>query len=81
MRRKRGLLRSLSGAALVSVIGIQLAVSTIVGAGIGYLLDRWLGTEPWLLVLFFILGTIAGFREMFRVVSQASEDEGRDGEP
>lgn len=73
-------LRSLRGMALVSVIGIQLAVSTIVGAGIGYLLDRWLGTEPWLLVLFFILGTVSGFREMLRTVSQASQDEeGGDG--
>lgn len=80
MTRRRGRLRSLTGMALVSVIGIQLAVSTIVGAGIGYLLDRWLGTEPWLLVLFFILGTIAGFREMFRTVSQASQDEGRNNE-
>jgi len=80
MTRKRGRLRSLTGMALVSVIGIQLAVSTIVGAGIGYLLDRWLGTEPWLLVLFFILGTIAGFREMLRTVSQVSDDEGRDSE-
>jgi ATP synthase protein I len=66
--------------ALVSVIGIQLAVSTIVGTGIGYLLDRWLGTEPWLLVLFFILGTVAGFREMFRTVSRASQDEEPNGE-
>jgi ATP synthase protein I len=65
--------------ALVSVIGIQLAVSTMIGAGIGYLLDRWLGTEPWLLVLFFVIGTIAGFREMLRTVSEVSQDEERGG--
>jgi ATP synthase protein I len=75
MKREEGRLRSLKGAAMLSVVGIQLAVSTIVGAGIGYLLDRWLGTEPWLLVLFFVIGTIAGFREMIRTVSRASQDE------
>jgi ATP synthase protein I len=81
MKREGGRFRSLRGAALVSVVGIQLAVSTIVGAGIGYLLDEWLGTEPWLLVLFFVLGTIAGFREMIRTVSRVSQDEERDERP
>lgn len=80
MRRIRKRLRSLTGMAQASVIGIQLAVSTIVGAGMGYLLDRWLGTEPWLLVLFFILGTVAGFREMFLTVAQTSRDEERNGD-
>lgn len=78
MKREQGRLRALSGTALASVIGIQLVVSILLGVGIGYLLDRWLGTEPWLLVLFFVLGAIAGFREMIRTVSRAAQDEERD---
>lgn len=77
MKRVRQRLRSLTGMAQASVIGIQLAVSTMIGAGIGYLLDRWLGTEPWLLIVFFLLGSVAGFREMIRTVSRVSEDEER----
>jgi ATP synthase protein I len=39
----------------------------IVGTGIGLLLDRWLGTAPWLMVVFFILGSAAGFLNVLRV--------------
>jgi ATP synthase protein I len=29
-------------------------------------LDKWLGTEPWLLVIFLLLGIVAGFRDVYR---------------
>ena len=35
--------------------------------GIGLLLDKWLGTTPWLLLLFFLLGSAAGIMNVFRV--------------
>jgi ATP synthase protein I len=60
---------------MASVIGVQLVASTAIGIGIGYLLDRWLGTDPWMKVIFLILGSVAGFREMIRTANQASEDE------
>jgi ATP synthase protein I len=44
---------------LVAAIGVSVAI------GIG--LDRWLGTSPGLLILFFILGSAAGFRNVIRV--------------
>jgi len=47
-------------------IGIELVSALIVGVGIGYLLDRWLGTRPWLLVVFFVLGSAAGLLNVFR---------------
>ncbi|HYD32354.1 MAG TPA: AtpZ/AtpI family protein, partial [Azospirillaceae bacterium] len=34
-------------------IGVELLAAMIVGVGSGYLLDRWLGTAPWGLVLMF----------------------------
>jgi ATP synthase protein I len=48
-------------------VGIQLVLSTFVGFGMGYFLDRFLGTSPWLTVIFLILGIFAGFRELLRV--------------
>jgi F0F1-type ATP synthase assembly protein I len=33
--------------------------------GIGWLLDRWLRTEPWFIVLGFVVGTAAGFYLMY----------------
>lgn len=37
------------------------------GALIGWLLDSWLGTSPWLLLLLLVLGTAAGFRSIIRI--------------
>ena len=50
-------------------IGVELVSALIVGVGIGYLLDRWLGTAPWLLVVFFFLGAGAGILNVYRVAS------------
>lgn len=49
-------------------IGTELVAALIVGVGIGILLDWWLGTKPWFLLLFFVLGAAAGFMNVFRVV-------------
>src|SRR3546814_13690820 len=35
-------------------IGVELVAALIVGVGIGWLLDSWLGTGPWLFLLFFM---------------------------
>ena len=50
-----------------STVGIQLVLSTFVGFGMGYFLDKFLGTFPWLTGVFLILGIVAGFRELLRV--------------
>jgi ATP synthase protein I len=34
---------------------------------LGYYADRWLGTEPFLLFFFLIIGSIAGFRRLLRI--------------
>jgi len=51
-------------------IGIELVSALIVGVGIGWLLDRWLGTGPWLLIVFFFLGAGAGILNVYRAVSR-----------
>jgi ATP synthase protein I len=61
---EKGLLRQLLEA---SSVGINLVLATFAGFAIGYFLDKFLGTFPWLTILFFILGVIAGFRELIRV--------------
>ncbi len=52
---------------VVGVIGIQFALSIFVGFAMGYFLDKWLKTFPWLTAIFLIFGIIAAFRELFRV--------------
>ena len=54
-------------AAAVSLFGAVVA-----GLLVGWLLDRWLGTKPWLLVAGVTLGSIAGFYEFIRATSRLS---------
>jgi ATP synthase protein I len=48
---------------------VEIAANTIVGALIGFLLDRWLDTGPWLFLLFLMLGIAAGFWNLMRAVN------------
>ena len=57
------------GIGLALRVGTELVAGVGVGAGIGWLLDYWLGTKPWLMIVFFILGSAAGMINVFRTVS------------
>lgn len=50
-------------------VGTELVAATGVGVAIGYGLDLWLGTGPWLLILFLFLGGTAGVSNVYRLVS------------
>ena len=50
----------------LSSLGLMLPSSIAVGLFIGYYLDKLLGTRPWLLVLFFLVGTASGFYSLIR---------------
>ena len=50
--------------------GLVLFSSVISFCGAGWLLDRWLGTKPWLLVIGIVLGAIAGFYQFIRLTSK-----------
>lgn len=56
-----------------STVGIHLVVSMFVGLLIGYGLDKLFNTFPYLSIVFFILGIIAGFREVFRIAKKAEK--------
>lgn len=47
----------------------DLVGGVLFGIGVGYGLDRWLGTSPWCLIGFFLLGTVAGFVNVYRGVA------------
>ncbi|RMF91396.1 MAG: AtpZ/AtpI family protein [Nitrospinota bacterium] len=55
----------------LSIVGIQLVLSTMIGFGIGYWLDQKLQTGPWLSLLFLLFGICAGFLNLFREVRSA----------
>ena len=50
----------------LSRIATELLAGLIVGAGIGLMMDNWLNTKPLFLIVFFILGGIAGIYNLWR---------------
>jgi ATP synthase protein I len=47
----------------------ELVAGIVVGGGLGYLLDKWLGTKPFLLILLLILGAAGGFWNIIRATA------------
>jgi len=51
---------------------LSLAFSIVSGLVVGWALDRWLGTSPWLIVAGIVLGSVAGFMQFIRLMSRIS---------
>ena len=47
--------------------GVEVVSALVVGAALGFWLDRWLGTFPWLFLLFFVVGGAAGVLNIYRL--------------
>ena len=57
-----------SGAGFGFKISTELVAALVVGVGIGLFVDNYLGTKPFGLIIFFILGAFAGFLNIYRVM-------------
>ena len=55
-------------------IGAELLSAVIVGAAIGYLLDKLFATAPWLMVIFLFFGGAAGIFNVYRLAQKESEE-------
>ncbi len=55
--------------AILSRVATELVAGVVVGAFMGWVLDRWLGTSPLFLVLMFFLGASAGMLNVWRMMS------------
>lgn len=63
-----------------SMVGLNLVISTFVGLAIGYgldyAMDKWFGlhTNPYLTIIFLILGIVSGFRDLFRMATKPDNE-------
>jgi len=57
------------GMALGLRIGIELVVAILVATLLGWGIDRWLGTSPWVAIAMFFLGVAAGMVNVYRAVA------------
>ena len=44
----------------------ELVSAVVVGTIIGFILDNWFGTKPWLILIFFFVGVIAGIMNVVK---------------
>lgn len=51
-------------------LGVSMVLATFVGLYIGVYLDDKFSTEPWLTILFLIIGIMAGFRNIYTLVKK-----------
>jgi ATP synthase protein I len=63
-----------SQSALALELPFTFVGAIVVGGAIGFFIDRWLHTSPWLMLVFGGLGFYAGIREVIRRLSGNSKD-------
>ena len=51
-------------------LGTELVAAVAVGTIIGFILDNWFDTKPWLIIIFFFLGAAAGMLNVIRTANQ-----------
>ena len=51
-------------------LGTELVAAVVVGTIIGFILDNWFDTKPWLIIIFFFLGAAAGLLNVIRTANQ-----------
>jgi F0F1-type ATP synthase assembly protein I len=57
----------------LSTVGISMVLAICLGALIGYYLDKWLNTSPWLLLVFLGFGIVAAFRNLYIMYKKAEK--------
>ena len=56
-------------------LGTELVAAVAVGTIIGFILDSWFDTKPWLIIIFFFLGAAAGMLNVIRVANKMQKEE------
>ena len=56
-------------------LGTELVAAVAVGTIIGFILDSWFDTKPWLIIIFFFLGAAAGMLNVIRTANKMQGEE------
>ena len=55
-------------------ISTELVAAVVVGTTLGFILDNWFDTKPWLTICFFIMGATAGILNVIRSAKRMQKD-------
>ena len=56
-------------------LGTELVAAVAVGTIIGFILDNWFDTKPWLIIIFFFLGAAAGMLNVIRAANRMQKED------
>tara|TARA_X000000368_G_scaffold332629_1_gene269791 strand:+ start:1768 stop:2052 length:285 start_codon:yes stop_codon:yes gene_type:complete len=56
-------------------LGTELVAAVGVGTIIGFILDSWFGTTPWLIIIFFFLGAAAGIMNVIKAANRMQKED------
>ena len=56
-------------------LGTELVAAVAVGTIIGFILDSWFDTKPWLIIIFFFLGAAAGMLNVIRAAKRMQKED------
>ena len=56
-------------------LGTELVAAVGVGTIIGFILDTWFDTKPWLIIIFFFLGAAAGMLNVIRTANRMQKED------
>ena len=56
-------------------LGTELVAAVAVGTIIGFILDNWFDTKPWLIIIFFFLGAAAGMLNVIRTARRMQKED------
>ena len=56
-------------------LGTELVGAVGVGTIIGFILDNWFGTKPWLIIIFFFLGAAAGLMNVIKAANRMQKED------
>ena len=56
-------------------LGTELVAAVAVGTIIGFILDSWFDTKPWLIIIFFFLGAVAGLLNVIRAANKMQRED------
>ena len=56
-------------------LGTELVAAVVVGTIIGFILDSWFDTKPWLIIIFFFLGAAAGMLNVIKAANRMQKED------
>ena len=71
---KKEVTKNTSSFGIAMRLSSELVAAVFVASVIGYYLDKWLETKPFLLIVFFFLGAITGILNVVRTSKMINKD-------